>query len=196
MNQITQKKLQPELARIKKEYPEKQEQSKKIMELYKEHKTNPFSGCLLVVIQIPIIFALYTVFLQGLEIVPEKLYSFVIAPETLNLTFLSVDLAEKSIVFALIAGLSQFIQLRLSPAMQNPTPPTEKKEKTTQEELAENMQKSMKYAMPVMITIVAYLVPAAVALYWIVSNVFTIIQETVIRRRIATQQIQLANHHE
>src|SRR5580704_10130713 len=58
-SQIEQKKLQPLMDDIKKKYPDKKEQSEKMMELYKEHKTNPFAGCLLLLLQLPVIIALY-----------------------------------------------------------------------------------------------------------------------------------------
>lgn len=193
MNQIAQKKLQPLLSEIKEKYPDKQEQSQKIMELYKEHKTNPFSGCLLILIQLPIIFALYAVFLQGLEIVPDNLYAFVRVPESLHLGLFGIDMASKSLILAIVAGLSQFVQLHLSPAMQDSKKEKEIKTESKQgmpEEMAQNMQKSMKYAMPVMIGVFGYLVPSAVALYWTVSNIFTILQEIVIRKRVEKKEAQ------
>ena len=58
-NQAKMKLLEPEINKIKKSGKSKEEQAKLTMDLYKKHKTNPFSGCLLLLIQIPIIFALY-----------------------------------------------------------------------------------------------------------------------------------------
>jgi YidC/Oxa1 family membrane protein insertase len=185
-NQVIQKKLQPKLAEIKKNVTDTKEQSQQIMALYREHKTNPFAGCLLILIQIPIIFALYAVFLQGLEIIPDRLYSFISAPAELHTMFLGLDLTGKSIILAVLAGLSQFTQMQLSPALRSAK--KDKRESTeelsTQQQFTESMQKSMKYSMPVMIGIFAYIVPAAVALYWVVSNIFTIVQELVIRKKI------------
>src|SRR5690606_20778827 len=112
--------IEPEIAAIKKEVPDKMEQNKRVYALYKERKVNPFSGCLLILIQIPIIIALYLVFLRGFGEAPVALYSFVKAPETLNMQFLGlVDLASKSIVLALIAGLTQFIQGKLAQGRQS-----------------------------------------------------------------------------
>jgi YidC/Oxa1 family membrane protein insertase len=189
-NQIQQKKIQPILSEIKEKYPDDQKkQSEEIMKVYKDHKTNPFSGCILVLIQIVIIIPLYYVFLN-LEVQPEVLYKFIHAPEVLNPMFLGINLAGKSLVLALLAGVSQFVQLYFSPAMQDTEKDTQKKELSTQAEMMQSMQKSMKYSMPVMIAIFAYLVPAAVALYWIVSNLFTIGQELVIRKRLETEELQ------
>lgn len=191
-NQIIQKKLQPKLNEIKKNVTDTKEQSEQIMALYREHKTNPFAGCLLVIIQIPIIFALYAVFLQGLEITPDKLYGFIRIPTELHTMFLGLDLTDKSIILAVLAGLSQFIQMQLSPALratkQDKNKPQE--ELPAQQQFMESMQKSMKYSMPVMIGIFGYLVPAAVALYWVVSNIFTIIQELVIRKKMIASEAE------
>ena len=65
-SQIKMNLLAPELKKIKDSGASKEEQAKQTFELYKHHKTNPFSGCLLILIQIPIIFALYYVFLKGI----------------------------------------------------------------------------------------------------------------------------------
>lgn len=190
-SQIQQKKLQPLLAAIRKEHKDdKQKQSEEILKLYKEHKTNPFAGCFLIIIQIFIIVPLYYVFLR-LDIYPDILYGFISAPESLNEIFLGINLAEQSVIFALAAGISQFIQLRLSPAMQDATKKKDTDEEgSPQEEMMKGMQKSMKYTMPIMITVIAYIVPAAVALYWIVSNIFTIGQEISIRKRLARKEEQ------
>lgn len=193
-SQMKQKKLQPEMERIKKEFPDRQEQSQKMMELYKEKKTNPFSGCLLVLIQIPIIFALYKVFLEGLSIDPTLLYKGIAEPELFDTMFLGIDLGAKSIIFALIAGITQFIQIRLSPTfnmMGSSATDDKNKEKEggadeaqpdPMKNMGSIMQKQMKYMMPIIITVVAYIVPAAVALYWIVNNIVTIITEVIAKK--------------
>ncbi|MCD8507825.1 MAG: YidC/Oxa1 family membrane protein insertase [Candidatus Pacebacteria bacterium] len=182
-SQIQQKKLQPLLSEIRKKYADDQKkQSEAILQLYKDHKTNPFAGCFLIIIQIIVIIPLYYVFLK-LDIYPELLYGFISAPEALNEMFLGVNLAQQSMVFAALAGLSQFAQLYWSPAMKE-EPVSSDEPPTAQEEMMKGMQKSMKYTMPIMITVVAYIVPAAVALYWIVSNLFTIAQEINIRKKL------------
>src|SRR3989344_296279 len=76
-NQAAMTLLAPELDKIKKGGASKEEQAKLTFALYKKHKANPFSGCLLVLIQIPIIFALYYVFLKGVKFDSGMLYSFV-----------------------------------------------------------------------------------------------------------------------
>lgn len=183
-SQIEQKKLQPLVEALKKQYPDKKEQSAKMMELYKEHKTNPFAGCLLIILQLPVIIALYNVFMKGVTVNADELYSFVSAPEIINTMFLGINMGQgpvwSKLLLAALAGITQYLQMRWSPAMQDApktaVAPTDGP-KDFQADMAANMTKSMKYTMPVMIAAFAYAVPGAVALYWIVSNIFMIAQE-------------------
>src|SRR3989344_606433 len=103
--------LQPELNKIKESGASKEEQARATFELYKKHKVNPFSGCLLMLLQIPIIFALYYVFLKGISFEAGYLYSFVHVPDSVNTMFLGlVDITAKSAPLAVLAGVSQFLQ--------------------------------------------------------------------------------------
>jgi len=86
----------------------------------------------------------------------------------------------RSIVFAIIAGVSQFLQMYWSPSMQKDPNEPKPDPGDMQSMLTHNMQTSMKYFLPVMIIFFAYAVPSAVALYWIVSNIFMIIQERIV----------------
>lgn len=189
-SQILLKKLDPELKKIKKDFPDKQEQAKQTFALYKEYGVNPFSGCLLVIIQIPVIFGLYYAFYKGLSLGNVPLYSFVHYPLDANSMFLGMfDLTSKSLLFAVLAGVTQFFQAHL---MYPKKTKEEKelellnapKEKNFQEEIAKSMTMNMKYVLPVFIGFVAYQISAAVALYWIVSNIATIAQEWYIRRSL------------
>ncbi|KKR79726.1 MAG: Membrane protein insertase YidC [Candidatus Nomurabacteria bacterium GW2011_GWA2_40_9] len=165
--------LTPEIDKIKKSGASKEEQAKQTFDLYKKHKTNPFSGCLLVLIQIPIIFALYYVFYKGIKFDAGMLYFFVPVPEHLNMFFLGVDLAGKSIILAVLAGVSQFFQARLMP---KPTVNTAN-DGSFQASFAKSMQVQMKYVFPFLVAFIAYSVSGAIALYWIVSNMFAIGQQ-------------------
>src|SRR3989344_2625828 len=92
--------LAPELNKIKASGASKEEQAKQTFALYKKHKVNPFSGCLLVIIQIPVIFALYYVFYKGISFDGGFLYSFIHVPERINMMFLGVlDIGGKRLVF-------------------------------------------------------------------------------------------------
>jgi len=167
--------LAPELKKIKESGASKEEQAKQTFELYKHHKTNPFSGCLLVLIQIPIIFALYYVFLKGVNLQSDLLYSFISTPKNINMIFLGVlNIGQKSIVLAILAGISQYFQAHFMPK-----PDMSKKTATSsfQENFTKSMHKQMKYVFPFIVAFIAYSVSGAVALYWVTSNIFAIGQQ-------------------
>lgn len=186
-SQMAMKSLEPKIAQLKKDIPDKTEQNKKVFELYKEHKVNPFSGCLLIIVQLPIIVALYLVFIRGFN-QDIQLYSFVTQPENLNIMFLGlIDLGARSLPLALLAGVSQFIQARLARGRQN-TPQGE----GMQAQIAKTMQVQMVYALPILIAFIAYRVSAAVALYWITSNIVTIAQEIYTQRRMRKKEAYAA----
>ena len=173
-NQAKMKLLEPEINRIKKSGANKEEQAKQTMELYKKHKTNPFSGCLLVLIQIPIIFALYYVFYKGIKFDSGILYSFMHVPTNINMNFLGlIDIGGKSLVLAIMAGVSQFFQAYFMPK------PAVSSSKTGsfQESFAKSMSMQMKYIFPIIVTFIAYSISGAIALYWITSNLFAIGQQ-------------------
>lgn len=170
--------MQPDLDRIKKEYPDKQEQAKRTMELYKEQKTSPFSGCLVMLIQLPVIFALYYVFLGGFSDT-SLLYSFIGNPGTLNTTFFGLlDITKPHIILAILAGLSQFIQMRISFSGPKPTG------SDSASNMTRMMQTQMQYILPIMIIFIGTKLSGAVALYWITSNVVGAIQEYYIRKKL------------
>jgi len=173
-SQIKMNLLAPELKKIKDNGASKEEQAKQTFELYKHHKTNPFSGCLLVLIQIPIIFALYYVFWKGINLDSGLLYPFVHAPEHINMIFLGIlDIGQKSLVLAILAGVSQYFQALLMP---KPIIP-EKSTGSFQENFTKSMHTQMKYVFPFVVAFIAYSVSGAVALYWITSNIFAIGQQ-------------------
>lgn len=189
-SQILMKRMEPEIKQIKKDFPNKEEQAKKTFELYKKYGTNPFSGCLVVLLQLPVIFALYYVFFKGLSINPDLIYSFIKVPESLNTNFLGlIEMADKSIVLGLLAGITQFIQGYLStslkPKVEIVKEVGEKPTKTFQEQLSDSMQMNIRYILPIFIAFIAWKISAAVALYWVVSNLFTISQEWYIRRKLS-----------
>ncbi len=178
--QAKMRKIEPEMKRIKEKHKDQKEQSQKIMELYKEHNLNPFSGCFLILLQLPVIFALYYVFRGGFVFSADTLYSFVSLPTSINTSFLGIDLVKKSVVIALLAGITQYFQIRLS----MPTAPKKEagKELTFQEEFARNMSVQMKYIFPPMVFFISYSLSSAIALYWVISNLFAIGQEMYVRK--------------
>lgn len=181
--QVKMREIDPELRKIKELHKDnQQEQALKTMELYKKHGVNPFSGCLLLIIQLPVIFALYYVFFNGLKFDQNILYSFISLPTSVGMNFLGMDLAKKSLILAFIAAVSQYYQLVLS--IPKPAPKTNNGPVSFQDEFARNMSTQMKYVFPVMVFFISYSISSAIALYWVVSNLFAIGQELYVRRRL------------
>ncbi len=181
--------IQPKVQEIQSRNKEdKEKQAKEMMELYKKEKINPFGGCLPLLLQLPILIALFQVFWRGFQ--PEmmaSLYSFVPQPEAINPYFLSlINLSEASIILALIAGAAQFFQSKMMiPQVKKP----EKKDKTSQ--FSEMMQKQMLYFFPIFTVFILWRLPAAIALYWIITALFSIGQQYLIVRAPAKHQDEL-----
>ena len=165
--------IQPRLKEIQnkfKDSPEKQAQE--MMALYKEKKFNPFSGIFLLFIQIPIILALFYIFKEGISIDPAQMYSFVSFPETINPYFLGIDLSKPNLYLAVVTAIAQFFQAKTSmPA----APKTAADDKTTQ--ITNMMQKQMIIFVPLITLFVLYNLPAALGLYWLITTIFSIVQQ-------------------
>ena len=181
--------LQPKIKEIQEKYKkEKEKQAMKMMELYKTEKINPFSGCLPLLIQLPIIIALYQVFWKGFASDQMHfLYSFVPFSGVVNPTFLGmVNLNEPSAVLAVLAGISQYFQSKMIISSS-----ANKKEKKSND-IAQAMQKQMVYFLPVFTVFILWGMPSAVGLYWLATSVFSILQQYFILKP-QTQSIQENN---
>jgi YidC/Oxa1 family membrane protein insertase len=186
--QLAMKRFEPELNNIKNKLKDKkEEQAQAILDFYRSHKINPFSSFLVLLIQMPIIISLYYVFYKGgLPVVNQDLlYSFIKLPSVVDMNFLGLmDIGGKSLLFAILVGVTQFFQMRLSiPAL----PPREKKDgqPTLKSELARSMNIQMRYVMPIFVAFIAYNISGAVGLYWTTSNIFAIAQEVYLRKKFA-----------
>ena len=164
-------KIQPKVQELQKKYKDdKEKQAKETLELYKTEKVNPFSGLLLAIIQLPILIALYRVFWQGLK--PEELvnlYGFIANPGHINTMFLGlIDLSQPNIVFAILAGLTQFVQTKmLLPKQSN----------SKEKDVSQMVQKQMIYFLPVITVVILFRLPSALGLYWTISSIFSIVQQ-------------------
>ena len=169
----------------------KEEETKAMLALYKEHGINPFAGFALILIQIPILLALFWVFTDGIPFKTDTLYSFVHLPANINSLFLGLlDLSAKSVWLALIVGASQYFQIALSlPATPKPNPSDGKP--SFSDELGRSMSTNMRYVMPAFVAVIAMGFPAVVALYWLTSNLFQIAHELIVRHK-AKQLTQVA----
>ena len=180
------KDIDPKIKEIKSNVKDPQEQARQIMALYKESGINPFASILLMFLQIPIIIALYfSVYNGGGVALPEVntslLYSFVPEPQTITMFFLGfLDIAQKSLPLAILAGIAQFIHGQLAFPKLPPRDP--KAAPSMKDDFARNMQLQMKFVMPIFIAVIAYTISAAIALYFVVSSITAILQELVIRK--------------
>src|SRR3989344_6374410 len=187
------KELEPEINRLKQMMKDdRQGQALKMMALYKEKKISPFSSFLVLLVQLPIIWALYSIFFRsGLPVVnTELLYGFVNVP-TVDMNFLGlVDIGAKNTIMAIIAAIAQFLQLHFSLASMKSTGTGVNTDTSSnmQMDMAQNMTKSMKYVFPIMVFFISYNIAAVVALYWTVTSIFTLGQEIVVRRHLKKHQ--------
>ncbi len=181
-------KIQPEIKEIQEKYKDnKEKQVKETMALYKEKGVNPFSGCLPILVQLPILIALYWVFMSGFDNSNlSNLYSFVKNPQDINYIFLNwIDISQKNVYIALIAGFFQFIQSKMMLDQQKKSRKLIKKIKNTKKDLPKNpmddisisISKQMTYVMPVITVIIASSLQAGLALYWATTTLFSVLQQ-------------------
>lgn len=158
--------LQPELKALKEKYKSKdavtqQKYREEMQKMMAEKKINPAAGCLPVLIQMPILIGFYHA-INRMNATPE-----------INLgNFFWFELGVPSISLAILAGLMQFAVLRTGPAMDNP------------------QMKTMMYIMPFMIMIFGTFLPAALALYWVIGNIISIIQNIFIYKPFTTKEVE------
>ncbi|MFS0690534.1 membrane protein insertase YidC [Sporosarcina sp. 179-K 8C2 HS] len=158
--------MQPILAGLKEKYKSKdavtqQKYREEMQKVMTEQKINPAAGCLPVLIQMPIIIGLY-----------HAISRMNATPEIEIGKFLWFELATPSITLAVVAGLMQFVVLRTGPAMDNP------------------QMKVMMYIMPFMIIIFGTFLPAALALYWVIGNIISIIQNIFIYKPFKKKEVE------
>jgi YidC/Oxa1 family membrane protein insertase len=150
------RKLAPRLEKIKKTYgDDKQKMGQKTMELYKKEKINPASGCLPIIVQIPVFIAFYWMLLDTVEL---RQMSFFYLP----------DLSAKDpyYILPILMGASMLFQQKLNP------PP------------ADPMQAKIMMALPFVFTIFFLWFPSGLVLYWVVNNTLSIAQQWTINKRI------------
>ncbi len=177
-NQKVLTKIQPQIEEIKKKFKNNKEaQAKALMGLYSENKINPLAGFLPLVIQIPIIFALWRVFLNSLNLDLNSLYSFIPAPTHVQSIFLGlVDLSHKSVVLAVLAGVLQYFQTKMIMPSQPSGGHTSVKPAGASD-FSHIMSKQMLYFGPILSIIIFWSLPAALPLYWIVVTLLTLLQQ-------------------
>lgn len=157
--------IQPELQELQKKYASKdantqQKLQEETMKLFQKHGANPLAGCLPILVQMPILIAMYHAIMRTEEVGTH--------------TFLWFQLGSPDYILPIIAGAATYLQQKLmmagNPASQNP------------------QMKIMLYMMPVMITVIGFILPSALALYWVVGNAFMVAQTIFIRKPMMDDQ--------
>jgi YidC/Oxa1 family membrane protein insertase len=169
------KKLQPEMTRIKERYADdKTRQQQALMDLYKTEKVNPASGCLPILVQIPVFFALYKVLFVTIEMRHAPFYGWIQDlsapdPTTLFNLFGLIPWDPPNIlqigIWPLIMGATMFVQMRLNPAPPDP------------------VQAKVFAWMPVIFTFLLAPFPAGLVIYWAWNNLLSILQQAFIMKR-------------
>ena len=153
-------KLQPQMQKIREKHKNDRERlNREIMELYKAHRVNPLGGCLPMVVQIPVFFALYEMLLGSIEL------------RHAYFAFWLTDLSAKDpyYITPLIMGVTMFIQQKMSPTSMDPT------------------QAKLFMLMPVVFTFLFLNFPSGLVLYWLVNNILTIVQQWFINKKADAQ---------
>ena len=149
------KKLQPEIDKIKEKYAnDKQMLNIKTMELYKEHKVNPLGGCLPLLLQLPILFALFGVLRNG------------IIPKDSSFLWLKLSVPDQFYILPVLNGAVSFLQQKLmGSADSNP------------------QMKNMMYIFPIMMIMISYKMPSGLQVYWLTSSILAVVQQYFIMKK-------------
>jgi YidC/Oxa1 family membrane protein insertase len=176
--------LQPKMHEIREKYKDdKEAQAKAMMELYSVHKVNPFSSCLPLLIQLPILIALYMVFIRSLDgSTLNGLYSFIKDPGAIDPMFLGfLNLAHSNWIMAVLAGVLQYFLSKMT------LPPT-----TSNDTMSKMVSYQTLYFLPLITIVLGGQFPAGLTLYWIVTTLFGIGQQYYILRKEAKDALNKA----
>ena len=168
------KKLQPIMAKIREKYgDDKQRMNQEVMGLYKTYKVNPMSGCLPLVVQMPIFFALYRMLYSAVELRHAPFFGWIMdlsAPDRLfhfGFTIPMMTAPTGIPVLTLLMGATMFLQQKMSPATGDPT------------------QAKMMMMMPLVMTVIFVNFSSGLVLYWLVNNVLSISQQYYITKKLS-----------
>ena len=163
-------KLQPQIAKLREKYKgDKEKLNKEMMDIYKRKGINPLGGCLPMIIQIPVFFALYKVLIGAIEFrhAPFMLWiNDLASPEDL-FTFTAAGFEIPIRILPLVMGVTQVLQQKMTPTPADP------------------MQEKMMLFMPIIFTVMFWGFPSGLVLYWLVNNVISIAQQFYINKKAA-----------
>ncbi|MDH5753018.1 MAG: membrane protein insertase YidC [Deltaproteobacteria bacterium] len=148
-------KIQPKFKAIREKFKnDKERLNKEVMLLYRKHRVNPLGGCLPIALQIPVFFALYSALMGAIELRHTSFFGWM------------TDLSAKDglYVMPLLMGASMYYQMKLSPSSPDPT------------------QARIMQWMPVLFTFFMFQFPSGLVLYWLTSNLLSILQQYLINR--------------
>jgi YidC/Oxa1 family membrane protein insertase len=152
-------KIQPLMKEIQNRYKDdKQKLNQELMKLYSEHKINPMGGCLPMLLQIPILFALYKVFYQAIELRHTPFHIF-------GAWLPDLSAKDPYYITPILMGASQFVMQKMSPAP------------------GDEMQQKVMLVMPVLFTVLFLNFPSGLVIYWLISNILSIAQQAYINRK-------------
>lgn len=179
--QMLMQRIQPKIKDIQaKHKDDRDQQAKALMELYKEHGVNPFAGMLLLIIQIPILLTFYWVIRSGVGTAQlTGLYSFIPAPGSVNTMFLGfINLAKPNFILIIAAALAQYLQAKLTIYRAPGTSAGTLSQ-------AEKIARQMVFVGPIITIVVFYNFPAALGLYWLMTSLFSAIQQYFVNKHLA-----------
>jgi YidC/Oxa1 family membrane protein insertase len=180
----TQKRLQEMQPKIKeiqnKHKDDKEKQTKELMEFYKKNKTNPFSGCLPMIVQLIFLISIYRIIMNiskaGLNVQEDMLYPFVSNPGQINQYFLGfVDLLKPSPVLAVLTAVAQYFQTKMTMSTQVTQNNANSKQSGT--DFSQIMNKQMLYMGPLLTLFIGFKFASGLTLYWLTSTLFMIAQQ-------------------
>ena len=183
---ITQK-IRPEMLKIQEENKDnKEKQTLLLMELYKKHKINPFYTFLVLLIQFPILFALFKAFSKGVNGEISYYLSFLYRAGVFNhIAFGALNLNERNILLIVLTAAAQFIQTKLaSPAVKGTTNPKSSA-------LSGNVAGT---GLALFSVFILWKLPAAVAVYWLTTTLFSVGQQFVCNRSIKNAELKGGNN--
>ncbi len=168
------KKIQPEIAKLKEKYgDDKKKMNAEMMHLYKAYKVNPLGGCLPMVVQIPVFFALYRMLYGAIELRHAPFFGWISdlsAPDRLLRFDVAIPLMEPPYgipVLTIIMGATQLIQQKMSPPPGDPA------------------QAKMMMLMPLVFTVIFINFSSGLVLYWLVNNILSIAQQYYVSKKRA-----------
>jgi YidC/Oxa1 family membrane protein insertase len=168
------KKIQPLMAEIKEKYKDdKKKMNEEMMGLYKTYKVNPLGGCLPMVVQIPVFFALYRMLYEAIELRHAPFFGWIndlSAPDRLFRFDFSVPFMQPPYgipVLTIIMGVTMFIQQKMSPPAGDPT------------------QAKMMMMMPIVFTVIFINFSSGLVLYWLVNNIISVAQQYYVTKKNA-----------